>query len=343
MSIIRELVTKISFQVDKKGIEQFNRSIIGFKTKFALAATAVSGFTLGVVKAVKGVTDSVLDTNELARSLGVSEDRLIGMQRAANRFRISTAEFNSGFTHLNDLIRQAQQGSGELITQSKLGGFEIRNANGEILQAIDLYDVIIQRLAKIENIRDREIQAEKLLGNKRFAQVAIEPNRFKQLSEELKPTVEELQAAVKASQEFDTALTTLIQTADSFKLKFFTPVINGLSEVIKFFNQAFEAISRYKQGLEIESTPFIQNARKGFKEEARFLDSIFDSILLKILSPDGTTNRNNSVRINTVNVNVTSDIAAENRAFGEQNIRAMFESAIRQVWEETGNNFPVTE
>jgi hypothetical protein len=44
MTVVRELVTRLGFQVDQRGVEQFNRTIIGFKTKFAIAATAATAF-----------------------------------------------------------------------------------------------------------------------------------------------------------------------------------------------------------------------------------------------------------------------------------------------------------
>ena len=35
MTVVRELTTVLGFTVDKRGVEDFNRTIIGFKTKFA--------------------------------------------------------------------------------------------------------------------------------------------------------------------------------------------------------------------------------------------------------------------------------------------------------------------
>lgn len=347
MSIVRELVTRVSFQVDKKGIEDFNRSIIGFKTRFSLAATAVTGFVLGVVKAAKSVSDSILDTNELARSIGISTDEFIGLQKAAGRFRISQQDFNQGMVFFNDQIRKARFGEGALTKEARDAGFEIRDQNGELLDQVTLLKIVLGFLARIPNLQDRQQKALELLGSKRFADVAVSDiDEFFSLAESLKPLGDEIAKAEESARKFDVALNRILNTAEKFKVEFAAPILEGLATVIEAFNNYFGLLKSFGSNV------------------GSFFRSYRDAVMANFGQPIQTTsplgqffNRNsaaptqqvtnsrpvNNVRVNEITVNIGGEPGAANKAEMANMIKIGFQSAFETVWSEIGNNNPVFE
>src|SRR3990167_6554869 len=114
MTVVRELTTVLGFVVDKKGVEDFNRSIIGFKTKFAIAATAATAFVAKTLEFFKDISDATLDANDIAKSIGISFEEFLKLRRTAEDFRIDPKNFESALRSLSKMLREAKYGMGDL-------------------------------------------------------------------------------------------------------------------------------------------------------------------------------------------------------------------------------------
>jgi hypothetical protein len=139
MTVVRELTTVLGFVVDKKGVEEFNRTIIGFKTKFAIAATAAAAF---VAKTLE-----FFDANDLAKSIGISFQEFLKLRRTAEDFRIDPKNFESALRSLSKMLREAKYGMGDLANIAYYTGIEFRDKfTGEVKNARDLFIDILKRI-----------------------------------------------------------------------------------------------------------------------------------------------------------------------------------------------------
>lgn len=337
MTIIRELVTKLSFEVDRRGIENFNRSIIGFKTKFALATTAVTGFVTGVVKAISAVADTVLDTNELARSVGIATEELVGLQRAAQQFRISPDQFNAALTNLNQLIRESQQGFGTLQRLARDGAFEIRGADQSLLSTRQILENIIEALGRVEDEASRRDLSKQIFGNERFAEIAKQGvERLKELSSEFRPLGEEISKAEEQAKKFDSSLTRLIEKSKEFAFQAFPPLFNFVGDL---FEEVNDEINSFKKGT------FFEDLFRKIGEEAAAFDrslGINNTFGLQNTGLAEPITRQINMR-NSINITVPPGTEESQAQFIKRGVDEAVDDAFQRNFEKIGNNFPETE
>lgn len=151
MSIVRSLLISIGFQTDKKAINETNRAITGFKTRFAIAATAAV-YAFNVIKDFFGdIATALLDSDELARTLGVSLNELRAMQQVAERFRIKPEQLAGAFSTIQKDLNDFAQGFGRLPEIARQLGIEIRRDTGPK----ELFDRYIEAIRNIENEQER--------------------------------------------------------------------------------------------------------------------------------------------------------------------------------------------
>lgn len=167
MTVVRELVTRLGFQVDQRGVEQFNRTIIGFKTKFAIAATAATAFVAKTLDFFNDIANATLDANDLAKSIGISFEEFIKLRRAAEEFRIDPSNFDAALSGLNKMLQDAQWGMGKLQEIAYYTGIEIRdNFTGELKNANQLFIDILKHINTLSNDRDKLKVAVAFFGEK---------------------------------------------------------------------------------------------------------------------------------------------------------------------------------
>lgn len=360
MTIVRELVTKLSFQVDKRGIENFNRSIIGFKTKFALATTAVAGFITGVVKAVSSVSDAVLDTTELARATGIATKEFVGLQRAAGQFRISPQQFSNAFLRLNDLIRDAEFGFGQLFDIANQLGIEIRDDNNALLGTRDIFEKIIDSLSRIQDESLRIDIAKRIFGEGRFSDVAKEGiNNLNELANSLTPLGEQIANAEQKALNFDRSFTRLGDRVKELAFEVFPPAFDALSNIfesvsfaidktrsegfLSYFQLVGAALSDKTKELLGFETHLERIKRETEVENAEFERNLQQAI--QNLSPEARERFvNRRVDINT-KIEVQPPVGTEEaqREFFQSAAKEAFTESFNDRFEEILDNFPEVE
>lgn len=115
MSIIRELVTRLSFKVDKNGLEKFEKSIFGFKTKIAAAGAAISALVYKTTQYFANLSKTITETQDLAKSTQTATQQVIALQQAFDDLGLPTQKFNSYFKEISDLLYEARSGRGKLF------------------------------------------------------------------------------------------------------------------------------------------------------------------------------------------------------------------------------------
>lgn len=339
--IIRELITRLSFDVDRRGIENFNRAIVGFKTQFSLAATAVTGFITGVVKAVSSVSDSILDTDELARSTGIATKELIGLQKAAGQFRISPDQFSSGLRNLNQLIRESQQGFGTLQRLARDGAFEIRGADQSLLSTRQILENILEALGRVEDEASRRDLAKQIFGEERFSDIAKEGvANLNRLAEAFIPLGEKFEENRERAVRFDRSLNRLTDSAKELAFNVFPPLIDALGQTFDGFNEIIKS-TREKGFLETASNVIDANVA-AFKQFFGFGDGVPEFIKREVERDFGPATRR--VEINT-SIEIQPPVGTEEtqREFFREAAREAFTENFQNEIEKVANNFPITE
>jgi len=244
--IVRELTTNLKFKVDKKGIENFQRSIGGIKKQFLIASSAVTGFIAGFIKTASAVSNTILDMDQLSRITGTSIDKLISLQRLSSQFRIDKSQFNTAFNVLNDQLREAEQGFGNLRELAKDAKIEIFDQSGKALPTEIVFKNFLKALSQIENERDRFLLSQKIFGNPLFADVAVrgldQLNKFDEESKRLAQTFKE---NVENARLFTQEMSRLGDVFFDLIHNVFPPLLKVTSNFLQKFNELISEITTF--------------------------------------------------------------------------------------------------
>jgi len=361
MAVVRELITKLGFQVERSGLQEFNRQIIGIKTKMGLAAGAIVGAVAGVARLIDNVATLSLDTDNLARRSGVAFDRFVALREVAKQFRITPEQFNSVMTEFTKGIEDARVGLGSLRSRLTDLRISITDSNGEFKKTDQIFLEIGEKFSKIENEQQRlaafsqifkesGANIEKLFRNgaEGVEKLAQSYEGLGQALKDQQPIFEQYEKDIaslgteleKLSQEFVIAITPVS-----------TRVISGLSELFKagrtefgggvngFVNAFGTEASRQFRGLvggDSRSALQIKEEEdlKEFRRKAfRFAS---ERGLERALSQE-------IIIENTMNIEVPPGSSEEQKRVVSEAVEAIFEAQSEKVARELQDNYPEVE
>jgi hypothetical protein len=360
MTVVRELVTKLGFQVDRQGIQQFNRNIIGLKSKLALATGIVGGFVAATLQSIRGVGNLIQDTEILAKKTGIGFEQLIKLTEAAKQFRIKPEQFQGALDSFGKQVRLARQGLGDLNKLALKVGISSRNANGtlktteqlffEIVDVISAIDDEAQRITAFEEIFGEEVGAKFNEFFKNGSQEALE------LADSMYTLGESMESSIEVSKQFEKDLSTLESTFDNFKKEAviaITPAVSqsltGLTEIIKKGREEFgggitgslksfgfvtldavkslfgaSELDKLKRSLEEDKAEFDQNLQEYLRERP--------DVAEKLLKID-----------NTINIEVPRGTSEEQKAVIKESIEEAVTEQTQEMIRQLQNNNPQVE
>ena len=262
MSIVRSLLISIGFVNDKKAINETNKAITGFKTRFALAATTAS-YALKIVKDFfSSVAAATLDTDELARSMGYSLKQVVALQQGFQKFRINDSQASAILQTLQKDLDEFSQGYGRLRALMRDHGLEIpKNAT-----PLELFDTILKYLQKIDNEVIRSQIANIFfpgLGIK-ISDLAVNMNEFKESVDGAYEALKKTPDIKEDLRDYEQSVNSITRSLwDLFKIIIVTvgPAVRELSEylqqVVRFYNAIFTGdFSTLKSSLSTISDQF---------------------------------------------------------------------------------------
>lgn len=154
MSIVRSLLTKLSFKVDKSGIESFEKSIVGFKTKIAAVSAAISAAVYKTADYFSGVAKAINDTANLAKNTETAIKDVVALRRAFESLGVPTEKFNAYFENIGKILYEARSGKGKL--------FDILNKSGkklnltDFIQTGDIRGALLETVDYINSLKDQQ-------------------------------------------------------------------------------------------------------------------------------------------------------------------------------------------
>lgn len=176
--VIAELVGRLGYQVDDKGLKQFDEGLgkaeksagrfegsiaKGAKAVAALGVAAAAAAAAGLAKLVVQVAEAGDEIGDTATNLKIGTTELQRLRFAADKFGGSAASLDKAIIKLNSgLVDAASKGAGPTHDALKLLGVDIRQLEG--LSTEERFGVIADAMAGIEDGAIKTALAAKLFG-----------------------------------------------------------------------------------------------------------------------------------------------------------------------------------
>ena len=364
MAIVRELLIRLGFQTDKKAINETNQAITGFKTRFAIAATAATYAFSKISQFFGDVATATLDAGELAQSLGISLNELKSIQQAAADFRINDKQINSVLSDLNKDLRELQQGFGRLREASMLRGLKF----DPFATAFDSLKVILQYLKTFENDLDRQKVAADFFGEglavkvsnlaKNFDGFTLAVDKNNDALRNTPDNTEKYKSYERSVNSLSKAWDGLVQTLSQYVFPVFEKLTNVLDYIVSFYGTLFSGdFLGFKNLLKDTSKSldtyfdWIGSKFKGLQEWARPYVEVqpLQGASGSVLGADPYAGFNNWANStfpsvsNNIEINVPPGTTAEQTQFIGVELQRMVEDSIMNTFYNIQNNNPQVE
>lgn len=271
MGIVRELLIKIGFVSDKKAINATNSAITGFKTRFALAATAATYAFSKIAGFFSDVATATLDSQDLAKSLGISLKELTQLGQGLKSFRLDDSQIQSTLKHVNKLFVDFRTGASNELREIARGfNFEIDREAGPVA----LFRQILEGIAKIENEQDRIRQTANIFGDvlaPRIAEIAISLGKLDASVTSFGDLGQKTQDSVPALLEYQKAVMGLTNSWNEFVLSISQTVFPVLQKLIEYLSIA----SDFYRNIFTGNTDGLKST---FQKGSKFVQPLFDAV-----------------------------------------------------------------
>ncbi len=161
--IFRELVTKLSFKLDRSQLDKFEKAISGFKNTATTAFNKVASDIRKVFDFADEIATASVKTKDMADYAGLAVKDFVALSNAAQKFGINESSFNASILNLSVLLKQASRGAGalfDLVAQSE-GHFQFKKANGQLKNTEETLKSIFDYIDSL-NSKDEKLR---ILGN----------------------------------------------------------------------------------------------------------------------------------------------------------------------------------
>lgn len=370
MTIARELITRLGFKVDKTGLESFEKSILGFKTKFLLVSGAIAATVNKTLDYFKGITVAARDTEYLAEQTGIATARFVALRRTAEDFQLSPDKFNAYFLRLSELLRGGKAGVGELFDILKASRGELNLTpfinTGDVEGA---FKAVLKYVGSLKNATDQAAALKGVLGESNTGLLAIVKAGVGVFEEGTQANMaygESYVANIPKTKEFTEALNKFDKQVEKVTLSFVENVLPAITKTLDYVDQAFKGF-----GAIGEQYANPEAGKSGMQSSIDFLgQAIADSVFQLLGHETETQARNRVLQENTefqrmlgdyhrqqgniqtrgpttINSKVEVNVAPGTPQEQAQLIGAGVRSAMEQFWDEKTreviNNNPQAE
>lgn len=161
---VQELVTKYTFDIDTKPLENVENKVQGlvtFMAKLGAAGAAAAGTVFAWTKLTAQAGDEALATSQ---KLGLSVEKLTAMQYAAKLSNVETGTFNTGLRFLSKNMDDASKGTGDAGQAFKKLGVQFKDGNGGLLATDQVLIQLADKFQKMPNGAAKTATAMNLFG-----------------------------------------------------------------------------------------------------------------------------------------------------------------------------------
>lgn len=353
--IVRELITKLGFQFDRSNLDKFERSVIGFKTKIAIASTSIGLAFKKLTDAASNFSDNLIKTDALAKFSKVPAEIIDGMQNAFAKFDIPNETFTRIFEDISVGIKQASKGVQspflELVKQSQ--GAVRLYVDGQLTTTKLAFDDIMnyvrklsdesEKLRIIENIFGVDLTTAnnlsnvfKLTNDELDALIKKEGRSAEEIEKSRENAIKFKQSINSLSVEWDKLTNRIIQSTVGPLADFFGSINKFIddSKAKGFLKTITENAANNEENLYRQSLGYvpehIRNRNKGIDSSSTSQESYSDS-------------KNTIVNNNSFEFNVPPGTPEEQAQFQADQVVKAMETLWNQKTREVFNNNPQVE
>lgn len=344
MAVVRELVTRLGFQVDRQGIDRFNTSILGFKAKFAIASAAVGGFLNQVLGAVSATSDLVADTQDLSRATGIAFNQLYSLGEAARQFRIEPKQFQGALKALSSSIQDARYGFGKLFDLIKQRpDIQIFNDDGTLKSTLNILDQIIKSVNKIDDAQERIRIFENIFGLDGARLEDLFSNGvqgLKDLSAQFQLTGSQLESQTQTLREYRENVNALTTAWNNFTINLVNNVAPTLTTLLGLISKVVNAFTYVTNAVVSGAKTGFQLIGEGLNADLRDFD---DPGYLRSLQGTPAMAGPELTVTNNFDISVPPGTLQEQTAYIQNNIGNQLQNFFDKMTRELINNNPQVE
>lgn len=247
--ILRELVTKLSFKLDRTQLDKFEKAIGGFKTTATNAFSKVAQEIRKVFDFADEIASAGVKTKDMANYAGIAVKDFVALSNAAQKFGIKEDAFNNSIQQLSILLKQASRGAGELfeIVRQSQGKVDFKRANGELK---DTQELLISIFDYVKTIKSQDEQL-RILGNifdvesaGRWLKIINESEQFFQVVKNERPFAKAFEEAVPEMEKFRLEIETTKREWEKFKSTVGQVIIPPLAQTLGGVNDIIDQGSK---------------------------------------------------------------------------------------------------
>ena len=163
---LKEVFARFRTRVDTSGLKDADRKskdLIGTFRK--VGAAIATYFAVGQLRSfTTGLIDTLDEIDKTSKRVGIGVDALQELRYAANLSGVGLEQMNVGLAQLSMKATMAAMGGAEAATSFRALGVEVKNADGTIRDAEDLFMDLAQGLSEIPDETRRTGMAMRLFG-----------------------------------------------------------------------------------------------------------------------------------------------------------------------------------
>ncbi len=172
--ILRELVTRLGFELDDKNLKKFEQSIEDAKTKLAglgksinaakFAITGLVATATGLTILTTSVAKAAKETEILADQLGITTDDLQSLELVAQDTGLGVNELSKSFASFNKQLGTVDTTSKVVINDLNALNISTKDNNGNLKSSFILYEEAAKKIATIKDPIKQAALSQRLLG-----------------------------------------------------------------------------------------------------------------------------------------------------------------------------------
>lgn len=255
MATVRELVTRLAFQVDRRGIDQFNQTIKNFKHNIVATTGDITSAFQSVVAFFNQGIDRVFNTKNLAERSKVAVEEFAALRRAAESLFVDPKNFDNAFQKLSTDLANFSRGFGdafEIIRKSE-GEIQFNNINGQLKNTKELFFDILNYLRSFDDLSHAINVAESMGLSEDIARLAYQSrDAFLAAAEANKAYGQSFKDGIPEVLEYKKNLVGFNQTLDEFYTAFVINILPAVTEGINQLTNSFKGLGliykEFKEG-----------------------------------------------------------------------------------------------
>ena len=163
--ILRELLTKLGFDVDTKGLDQFERSIKSASVSLLAIGGVITGAATALFGLVKNVGSVASEIKDSSRELGLSTDALQEWRYAADQAGISNETLANGISIFSRNVgAAATNATGPFVDRLAQMGIRLTDTAGQLKDNDTLLLEVADSLSSVKDAQLKGIMAQELFG-----------------------------------------------------------------------------------------------------------------------------------------------------------------------------------